>query len=205
VVVTIASGTTVQMVTIDGANLGIDANRVELIVNGTLRAHGPTAFTSKSPTPMGGDWYGIRFQPGSGGWLHGVTVEYGVVGVSIDNASPTLMDNIIHTMQGDDGADGASGLLGNPGGDGSSGGPAYGIYVTGTSTSTIQNNTAYSISGGSGGDGGSGSVGFGPGASGAEGGNGGSGGAAAGIFAGNRATPQVQSNTVMTTTGGQGG
>jgi hypothetical protein len=54
VIITVSPGTTVQMATHDGANLGIDANRIEYIVRGTLRASGPVTFTSQSDTPAGG-------------------------------------------------------------------------------------------------------------------------------------------------------
>ena len=45
-VVTVTQGTTIQMAIVDGANLGIDASRIEYIVNGTLRVNGPVTFTS---------------------------------------------------------------------------------------------------------------------------------------------------------------
>ena len=205
VTIVITPNTTVQVATTDGANLGIDPSRIEYIVGGTLQVNGPVTFTSQSGTPVGGDWYGIRFRPGSDGWLDQVTVEYGVVGVLIDHASPDLTNNTIRYMHGDDGTVGASGLLGTPGGNGTDGDPAYGIYLTGTSTSLIQSNTIYSIKGSSGGSGGNGSGGVGVGANGADGGDGGNGGLAIGLFVGNGSTPQVLANTVMTITGGAGG
>jgi uncharacterized repeat protein (TIGR01451 family) len=207
-IITLATGTTVQMAPVDGANLGLDANRIEFIVNGDLRANGPVTFTSQSPAPGGGDWVGIRFLAGSGGWLDQVMVEYGVVGVSIADASPDLTDNTIRYMRGDDGAAGSPGSPGDPGGngtDGSPGGWACGIAVSGSSTSLIQHNTIYSITGGTGGAGGSGGYGLSAGSPGGGGGNGAAGGLAAGIFARDGATPDVQFNTVMTLAGGPGG
>jgi hypothetical protein len=69
VTIVITPGTTVQMATSDGANLGIDLNRIETIVSGALQVNGPVTFTSQSGAPKGGDWYGIRFLTGSAGWL----------------------------------------------------------------------------------------------------------------------------------------
>jgi hypothetical protein len=61
VTIIITPGTTVQMATTDGANLGVDANRVEYIVAGTLKVNGPVTFTSQSGTPACEDWVGIFF------------------------------------------------------------------------------------------------------------------------------------------------
>ncbi|MBN1137552.1 MAG: DUF11 domain-containing protein [Anaerolineae bacterium] len=211
VVITVAPNTSLQMATSDGANLGIDPARIEWIVSGTLQVNGPVTFTSQSGNPAGGDWYGIRFRPGSAGWLDGSVVEYGVAGVSIDAASPNLVNNTIRYMHGEDGSHGAHGLPGSPGvdgTDGTAGGPAYGIYLVGNSSSLIQSNTVYSITGGLGGHGGNGGGGVNGYPSGADGGNGGqgaAGGGAAGIWAAGGAAPLILANTVEWIYGGRGG
>ncbi|MCP4541841.1 MAG: PKD domain-containing protein [Chloroflexi bacterium] len=203
VTIVITPGTTIQMATSDAANLGIDINRIEYIVMGTLQVNGPVTFTSQSGSPAGGDWHGIRFLPGSAGWIANTTVEYGIAGVSIEAASPDLVDNTIRYMHGVDGT-----TPGVPGSNGTSGGSAYGVYITGTVNSMLQNNTVYSITGGTGGNGTGGSNGapnYPGGGNGGGGGSGGDGGLATGIFAGNGATPLLFINTVMTITGGAGG
>jgi hypothetical protein len=77
VTIIITPGTTVQMATTDGANLGVDANRVEYIVAGTLKVNGPVTFTSQSGTPACEDWVGIFFNLGSNGYLDDTVIEYG--------------------------------------------------------------------------------------------------------------------------------
>jgi hypothetical protein len=47
VTIVITPNTTVQVATTDGANLGIDSNRIEYIVGGTLLVSGPVTFTSQ--------------------------------------------------------------------------------------------------------------------------------------------------------------
>ena len=162
----------------DGANLGVDATRIEYIVLGTLRVNGPVTFTSQSATPAGGDWVGIRFLAGSGGWLNGAVVEYGEGGVSIADASPAPRGNTVRYMHGDDGNDGAIGTPGNPGGIGTGGGPAYGIHITGVASPVVELNTVYSITGGIGGDGGNGGGGWPGYPAGSDGAAGAAGGAA---------------------------
>jgi uncharacterized repeat protein (TIGR01451 family) len=206
-VLTIHPGTTILIATVDSANLGLDPRRVEWIISGTLRVNGPVTITSHSASPAGGDWVGLRFQPGSKGWVEGTTIEYGVVGISVDGALPVLTSNVIRYMRGDQGATGADGIpgvlesQGTAGGDGQ---PAYGIYITGVCTPVVQHNTVYSIAGGMGGQGGDGLSPEVAGANGADGGHGGAGGAAVGILAGPGAAPQVLSNTLVGIHGGAG-
>lgn len=66
---------------------GIDISRTEWIISGTLRVNGPVTFTSQSGTPGCEDWYGLRFMPGSAGYLNGDIVEYGVHAVEIDTTN----------------------------------------------------------------------------------------------------------------------
>jgi len=209
VVITIVPGTTVQMAIADGANLGIDPGRIEYMVVGGLVVTGPVTFTSQSAMPAGGDWYGIRFLPGSSGRLAQATIEYGVVGVSADSTTLfSLIQNTIRYMHGDDGTSGAPGLPGIPGGDGTPGGWACGVYLSGPSTMEIVWNTIYSITGGVGGSGGSGGggiPGYPQGSDGSPGGNGAAGGSAMGIYVVGDATPQVLTNTVTSIVGGSGG
>jgi uncharacterized repeat protein (TIGR01451 family) len=208
VTIIIQPGTTIQMATVDGGNLGIAPIKVEFIVSGTLRVNGPVTFTSKSATPTRGDWYGIRFTTGSAGWVDQAIVEYGVSGISIQSASPDITDSTIRFMHGKDGSPGTNGGLGNPGvngTDGSAGALAYGIAINATSTSLIQGNTIYSITGGTGGKGGNGGGGLAAGMGGGFGGNGAIGGLAVGLFIANGANPQVNDNTLEDIIGGTGG
>ncbi|MGD8623815.1 MAG: PKD domain-containing protein, partial [Anaerolineae bacterium] len=212
VVITLVPQTTVQVAVVDGANLGLDPNRIEYLVAGELRASGPVTFTSRSPAPAGGDWFGLRFLPGSTGELSLVTVEYGLIGIWAEDAAlVTLAGSTIRYMHGADGVDGSGGFSGNPGnpgGDGSPGSPAYGLYLTGTTTAQIAANQIYSITGGTGGAGGSGGNGLGgvpTGASGGPGGAGAGGGPATGIFVGRAATAWLLTNTVQSVAGGAGG
>ena len=116
--ITIVPGTLVQMTISDTANLGLDAQRVEFIVRGALRVNGPVTFTTQSGSPAGGDWYGLRFSSGSSGTVDRATLEYGVVGISIDNASPDVTNSIIRYMHGRNGTNGTNGGLNSPGGPG---------------------------------------------------------------------------------------
>ncbi|MCC6338322.1 MAG: hypothetical protein IT380_30545, partial [Myxococcales bacterium] len=63
---TIAAGTTITAATTDGANLGTDTSRVELLINGSLDVQGTSAnrvtFTTSGAS---GAWYGIKVQAGS--------------------------------------------------------------------------------------------------------------------------------------------
>ncbi len=218
----IAPGTTVLVEPIDQANLGADPGRIELMVQGTLQASGPLTITSGSADPSGGDWYGIQFHPGSGGWLDSAVVEYAVVGVSIESASPDITGNTIQHLRGDAGSAGAAGNHGGPGeageagSPGEAGGDAYGIQIIGGSAPLISANIIRNIvgghgaGGGNGGHGGAGAEGE-PGIPGAPGGSGGAGadagngGMAVGISIAEGATPQVFTNTVQSVMGGAAG
>lgn len=93
VTIVITPGTTVQMATTDGANLGLDPTRVEYLVGGTLQVNGAVTFTSQSGTPACGDWVGIYFVPGSSGYLDHATVEYGVHAVEIATTNRITVAN----------------------------------------------------------------------------------------------------------------
>lgn len=84
----IAPGTTIQIATSDAANLGVDPNRIEYLIYGTLQVDGPATFTSLSAAPACGDWVGIYFHPGSSGYLSQAVVEYGVHAVEIETLNP---------------------------------------------------------------------------------------------------------------------
>jgi uncharacterized repeat protein (TIGR01451 family) len=88
VVITINPGTTVQIAPSDGANLGVDPNRIEYMVGGTLRVDGPVTFTSQAADPACGDWYGIHFLADSDGSLKEALVEWAVHAVRINTTSP---------------------------------------------------------------------------------------------------------------------
>lgn len=211
VVITIKAGTIVQVASTDSTNLGIDPERVEYMVRGTLQVGGPATFTSQGGTSAGGAWYGLRFLPGSTGWLAQTAIEHAVFGVVIEDASPTLTNNTIRYLRGSQGIQGITGLSGNPGkagGEGMDGAPSYGISITGNSAPLIEHNTIHSVFGGSGGQGGNGGRGSGGSAAGADGGDGGAGGdggKAAGIYVGRDARPQVLHNTIIAIFGGDGG
>lgn len=87
VTIIIAPGTTVQISTTDGLNSGVDLTLIEWIISGTLQTNGPVTFTSQGSPPACADWYGLRFMPGSDGYLDGATVEYGTHGVVISTTN----------------------------------------------------------------------------------------------------------------------
>ncbi len=97
VVITVAPGTTIQVENSDSASAGLDPARIEFIVQsgGELRVMGPVTFTSKAATPLPADWYGIRFEPGSSGWIDDAIIEYGVHGVTLDTAYPVTVSNSV--------------------------------------------------------------------------------------------------------------
>lgn len=88
VTLVINPGTTIRIATSDASNLGLDPNRIEYLVQGTLQVNGPATFTSLSATPACADWVGIYFQPGSSGYLDQALVEYGVHAVEIGTLNP---------------------------------------------------------------------------------------------------------------------
>lgn len=71
VTLTITPGTIVRFAyQADDQGTGVSSSTSELIVQGTLTAAGsaasPIRFTSTSPNPLPGDWYGIRLAPPPG-------------------------------------------------------------------------------------------------------------------------------------------
>jgi hypothetical protein len=89
---TIEPGTTILVQPLaDNSRGGLDASRIELIVEGSLRAQGngpgSIVMTSDSSTPEKGDWYGIRYGglPRSLIGLRGLALEWGVKGLSDSN------------------------------------------------------------------------------------------------------------------------
>jgi hypothetical protein len=86
---TIDPGATLQVQPLaDNSRGGVDLSRIELIVEGTLDLDGtgasPVTFTSdRTPTPVAGDWYGIRLTDTADSTvtIHDLVVEYGVRGI----------------------------------------------------------------------------------------------------------------------------
>ncbi|MFP4393953.1 MAG: Ig-like domain-containing protein [Anaerolineales bacterium] len=95
VVITVAPQTTLLVADVDGHNLGVDAARVEFIVenNAGFRINSPATFTSLASPAAPADWYGIRYLSGSHGWVDGATVEYGVHGLTLDTSNPITISN----------------------------------------------------------------------------------------------------------------
>ena len=167
------------------------SGKIEIIVEsgGALVVESNARLTAASP----GDWYGVVFLPGSAGSVTGSSIWNGTVGVTIQNASPTISGSLITDMHGWDGPNW-----------GSEGEMAAGIVITGTSSSPIAGNIITGIQGGHG------NVGS-PGADdssgwpGDNGDMGGAGGAAYGIRVLGGATPTVERNTLSDIQGGDGG
>jgi uncharacterized repeat protein (TIGR01451 family) len=95
VIITIAPGTTIQISTTDNLNAGLDATRIEFLVQSgaELRVNGPVTFTSQSDMPFPGAWYGIQFLDGSSGWVDGATIQYGVHALTLDTTNPVTVTN----------------------------------------------------------------------------------------------------------------
>jgi uncharacterized repeat protein (TIGR01451 family) len=93
VVITVAPGTTIHIATTDGLNTGIDAARIEFIVQAgaELRIDGPVTWTSQAAAPAPADWYGIRYLEGSGGWVSETTIEYGVHALTLGTTNPVAV------------------------------------------------------------------------------------------------------------------
>jgi M6 family metalloprotease-like protein len=98
VTLTIESGVTVNFLpNQDDEADGIDANKAELIVEGTLLADGVT-FTN--PSEVANAWYGIVFDGASySSTLENSTVEWAYRGIRIDDCSPTIEDNVLYANQ----------------------------------------------------------------------------------------------------------
>ncbi|HOT98239.1 MAG TPA: T9SS type A sorting domain-containing protein [bacterium] len=112
---TVASGKTMEVLpgtimyfrtNYDDRSSGTSSTKAELIINGTLKADSCN-FTRKEAS---GYWSGIKFSSTASSSSHilGCVLYYGVTGIYIDQADPTISDNVI------------------------SGNDSYGIYVTGS-------------------------------------------------------------------------
>jgi len=189
---TITTGTTVNFGSFDAAPYANGlSSKIEIVVeNGALVVETGATLTASS----GGDWYGIVFLANGDGSVTGSTIENGTVAITAHDASPTIRQNSIHDMYGDDGATpGAVGEL------------AAGIVISGTSSAQVVDNTIQNVLGGHGANGAVGTDGVGAGASGSNGGIGGKGGDAYGIWVQGSATPTVSGNTILYVKGGNGG
>jgi hypothetical protein len=149
VTLTIEPGVEVRFATTDALSSGQDPDRVELIVAGTLVADEVT-FTSNADSPAAGDWYGIWFLNSSVGWdgsggsaISNSTIEYGIVGISIDGTSPMISNNTITEMRGQPASSGPE--CNDTVVDGRDG---YGIYVTNEASPMIVGNIISGIQGG---------------------------------------------------------
>ncbi|MBD3869453.1 MAG: right-handed parallel beta-helix repeat-containing protein, partial [Acidobacteria bacterium] len=96
---TIEAGTELRMATCDSLRSGVDASRIEFIVEGVLDAAGTfgneVQFHSGDPAPAKSDWYGIRFQntaDSSDSTLTFTTIEHTRYGMRLTSSSPTLED-----------------------------------------------------------------------------------------------------------------
>ncbi|MCA9546014.1 MAG: right-handed parallel beta-helix repeat-containing protein, partial [Myxococcales bacterium] len=90
VTVTFRPGATLRMAPGDIMDAGVDANRTELIVYGTLEADGtntfPVRFISGAEAPAPGDWYGIRILENTEAFnVSQVDLAHAVRGVSLAN------------------------------------------------------------------------------------------------------------------------
>jgi hypothetical protein len=159
--------------------------KIEIIVEegGMLLVDAGASLTATIP----GEWYGVVFLPGSLGNITGAEIGNGTVGITLYDAAPTIQQNTIHNMWGDNGPF-----------PGENGGVGAGIVISGTSAAQIISNTITSIYGGSGVYGWDGWLGV-------DGTKGGNGGPAYGILAEAGASPTLQGNTITWVGGGNGG
>ncbi len=92
---TILAGTRIECATqMDDSAGGRNTSRIELIVNwGSLEAVGtetePILFTSASPNPERGDWYGLRITSDTTTMRHCI-VEYGNEGIRVEGGIPEI-------------------------------------------------------------------------------------------------------------------
>jgi hypothetical protein len=102
---TLPKGTTIAFLANgDAENLGVDPERVELIVEGTLVLNGdngtaePVTLLSTSSDPQPGDWYGVRIPAMSNLVPTDVVIRHGRAGVAWENDAwpplSTLNDEI---------------------------------------------------------------------------------------------------------------
>ena len=183
---TILPGVIVYIDSSDGGNAGIDASRIEIIIdNGTLNAQ-DAAFQTGT-----GSWYGIRFITNSAGTIHDCTITKAIRGIFVNTSgNVTINGNEIHDLEG------------KPGTVVTPGEKAYGIYVN-QGTPLIQGNQIHDISGGAGYNGSAGANGdsFTDGSAGEASS---AGGDAAGIYV-NSGVPIIQENIISQVVGGEGG
>ena len=138
-------------------------------------------------------WYGVVFLEGSSGTVTNSTLLYGTVGITIQDASPSITGNTITQFVGEDAI-----VAGENGKD------VIGIAISGTTTSQIQGNSISYLTGGNGKKGVDGAAGINDNA-GEDGANGGKGGNAIGIsVSGASAEPTISSNSINYLTGGIG-
>ncbi len=102
VTLTIEAGAEVRFAACDDTNTGLDGNRIEVIVEGTLDLAGTSGnevlLQSGSPTPHKADWYGLRFQnttDSSDSTLTFATIRHAEYGMRLSGSSPTLTDATI--------------------------------------------------------------------------------------------------------------
>jgi hypothetical protein len=95
-------GTTVEFDTTDAEAGGIDPERCELTIQGTMIADGtasePIVFTSNAATPQTGDWYGIRFLDSSidsACLLEHCHISYADKGIYCQDATPEISQSEI--------------------------------------------------------------------------------------------------------------
>lgn len=97
VTLTIQSGVTVNFLDDDDQSGGLDTDRVELIVEGTLLADGVT-FTS--PSTSANDWYGIVLDGASSTTtIENSSIQWALRGIIIDDCSPTIEGNELDNNQ----------------------------------------------------------------------------------------------------------
>ena len=99
VTLTIEAGSELRMATCDNLRSGVDANRVEIIVEGILDVAGTMGnevqFHSGDPVPAKSDWYGIRFQntvDSSSSTVRHASISHTRYGMRLTSSSPTLED-----------------------------------------------------------------------------------------------------------------
>ncbi|MBI3873341.1 MAG: right-handed parallel beta-helix repeat-containing protein [candidate division Zixibacteria bacterium] len=78
---------------------GIHADKISIIVKGSLNAQGCT-FTSTAQTPATGDWEGIRVKPGGSAYLKNCAVNYADTGVYLENPSSATADSNLFYRNG---------------------------------------------------------------------------------------------------------
>ena len=97
---TIDPGVTVRSNTTDAADLGVDANKIAVIVEGVLNLSGTELeninFTSSSASPTRNDWWGFYFLPSgsNASVLNRVNVSYSGNGLQIQGISPSI-ENVV--------------------------------------------------------------------------------------------------------------